>query len=67
MVLARQQPIAAREKERFPTEWTLYDGDEQEGEQASQLPIDLNDAVPLKRWLFNSGNRPTSSRRSSRS
>jgi hypothetical protein len=36
MVLARRQPISAREKEKFPTEWTLYDGDEQEAEQASQ-------------------------------
>jgi len=30
MAPARQQLMAAREKERFPTEWALYDGDEQE-------------------------------------
>ena len=35
MAPARQQLMAAREKERFPTEWALYDGDEQEGELAS--------------------------------
>ena len=27
--------MAAREKDRFPTEWALYDGDEYEGELAS--------------------------------
>ena len=40
MAPARQQLMAARENERFPTEWTLYDGDEQEGEQASQQSED---------------------------
>jgi hypothetical protein len=40
MASARQQLMAARESERFPTEWTLYDGDEQEGEQASQQSED---------------------------
>ena len=32
--------MAARKSERFPTEWTLYDGDEQEGKQASQQSED---------------------------
>jgi len=40
MASARQQLMAARKSERFPTEWTLYDGDEQEGEQASQQSED---------------------------
>ena len=40
MAPARQQLMAARKSERFPTEWTLYDGDEQEGEQASQQSED---------------------------
>jgi hypothetical protein len=40
MASARQQRIAARENERFPTEWTLYDGDEQEGEHASHQSED---------------------------
>jgi hypothetical protein len=35
MAQARQHSIAAREKERFPTEWTLYDDDVHESEQAS--------------------------------
>jgi hypothetical protein len=43
MATARQQRMAARENERFPTEWALYDGDEQEGEQASQ---ESEDAQP---------------------
>jgi len=32
--------MAARENERFPTEWALYDGDGQEGEQAWQQSED---------------------------
>jgi hypothetical protein len=28
--------MAARENEKFPTEWALYDSDEQEGEQAGR-------------------------------
>jgi len=40
MASARQQRMAARGNERFPTEWTLYDGNEQEGEQASQQSED---------------------------
>ena len=34
MAPARQQPVAARKQERFPTEWALYDGNEDGGEQA---------------------------------
>jgi hypothetical protein len=40
MASARQQLMAARENEKFPTEWALYDSDEQEGEQASQQSED---------------------------
>ena len=43
MAPARQQLMAAREKERFPTEWALYDGDEQERELA---PPQSEDARP---------------------
>jgi hypothetical protein len=35
MASARQQLTASRETEKFPPKWALYDGDEQEGEQAS--------------------------------
>jgi hypothetical protein len=35
MAPARRQLMAARGNERFPTEWALYDSDEQEGEQTS--------------------------------
>jgi hypothetical protein len=35
MASARQQLMAAQGNERFPTEWALYDSDEQEGEQVS--------------------------------
>jgi hypothetical protein len=34
MAPARQQLMTARETERFPTEWALYDSDKQAGEQA---------------------------------
>jgi hypothetical protein len=43
MAPARQQPITARERDRFPTEWALYEGDEQECGQASHQ---LGDARP---------------------
>ena len=32
--------MTARETERFPTEWALYDGDKQAGEQASHQSED---------------------------
>lgn len=35
MASARQQLMATRGNERFPTEWALYESDEQEGEQTS--------------------------------
>jgi hypothetical protein len=40
MAPARQQLMTARETERFPTEWALYDCDKQAGEQASQQSED---------------------------
>ena len=40
MAPARQQLMTARETERFPTEWGLYDGVEHECEQASHQSED---------------------------
>jgi len=42
MAPARQQLMAAREKERFPNGVALYDGDEQEGELASPQSEDAH-------------------------
>jgi hypothetical protein len=43
MASARQQLMTARGNERFPTEWALYEGNEQDCEQASHQ---LGDARP---------------------